>query len=180
MLFRAVEAKLISGVRVASNGPTVSHLQFADDTVIFCDANEEEVRNAKAIIWCFEAMSGLKVNFFKSGVIGVGVEENRVMPLADIMGCRVSSLPVSYLGMPFSVGYSSKALRNPVVERVEHRLTGWKAEYLSIGGRITLIQIVLSNLLIYHMSLFKCPVSIVNELEKLRMDFFVAREGIQE
>lgn len=56
-------------------------------TVIFCEVNEE-VRNVKAILWCFEAVSGLKVNFFKSEVVGVGVGEERVMLLADIMWCK--------------------------------------------------------------------------------------------
>lgn len=50
MLSRAVEAKLISGCRVAFGGLTVLHIQFVDDTVIFYEANEEEVRNVNAIM----------------------------------------------------------------------------------------------------------------------------------
>lgn len=56
MIYRAMEAHLISGFRPTVEGPTITHLQFADDIIIFCNANEEEVvRNVKAIILCFSA-----------------------------------------------------------------------------------------------------------------------------
>lgn len=57
------------------------------------------------------------------------------------------------------------------MERVERRLVGWKVKFLSIGGRIILIQAVLSNLPVYFMLLYRCPMSVVNRLEKLRRDF---------
>ena len=50
-------------------------------------------------------------------------------------------------------------------------LSIWKANYLSIGGRVTLIKFVLANLPVYFLSMFKCPVSIINLIEKLRQDF---------
>lgn len=64
---------------------------------------------------------GLKVNFSKSELIGVGAEEG-MLHLADIMGCKVGSLPASYLGLPLCVRSSSKALWNMVAERMERRL----------------------------------------------------------
>lgn len=56
MFSRAADAKLINGFKVASGGPIVLHLQFADDTTIFCAANEK-VRNVNAIMWCFDIVS---------------------------------------------------------------------------------------------------------------------------
>lgn len=58
------EANLICGFRSMSGGPLVTHLQFADDAIILCEAKEEEVRNEKVIMLCFEVVMGLKVNFF--------------------------------------------------------------------------------------------------------------------
>lgn len=43
----------------------VPHLQFADDTLIFYEVKEGQVRNMKTTLLCFEAVLGLKVNFFK-------------------------------------------------------------------------------------------------------------------
>lgn len=87
------------------------------------------------------------------------------------MGCKVISLSTSYLGLLLCVGKTSKALLNPVVERLEQRLASWKAKYLSSGSRISLIQSALADLPIYFMSIFKCPASIIKHLEKLRRDF---------
>lgn len=42
---------------------------------------------------------------------------------------------------------------------------------MSVGGRITLIQAVLSNLSVYNVSLFKCPMLVLNRLEKLQRNF---------
>lgn len=64
MLSKALEVNLICGFRFTSSGPLVTHLQFADDAIILCEAKEEEVRNVKAIMLCFEVVMGLKVNFF--------------------------------------------------------------------------------------------------------------------
>lgn len=122
MLLVAGEPNLISGFLPAASVPMVTRLQFADDTIIFCVAEKEQVKNAVAILRCFEAISGLKVNLGKSELIGVAVEESFLQYLARIMGCRVGSLPTSYLGLPLTTGSVSKSLWNPVVERVELNL----------------------------------------------------------
>lgn len=61
-----------------------------------------------------------------------------------------------------------------MVERVEQKLATWKAKYLSIGGRITLIKAAHANLPNYFMSIFRCPSSVVNRIGKLHCDFFMA------
>lgn len=99
------------------------------------------------------------------------MEKNVTSTLADLKGCKVGSLLRSYLGLPLCPGRVTKTLWIPVVERVEHKLASWKAKYLSLGGRITLIQLSLSNLLIYYMSFSKCRTSIVNRIERLERDF---------
>ena len=36
-----------------------------------CEPNEDQIKNVKAILLCFEVVSGLKINFFKSELIGI-------------------------------------------------------------------------------------------------------------
>ncbi|KAF5474331.1 hypothetical protein F2P56_006240 [Juglans regia] len=50
----------------------VSHLLFADETLIFCDAEQDQLRAMKVLLFCFEAASGLRVNFDKSELVPVG------------------------------------------------------------------------------------------------------------
>lgn len=60
------------------------------------------------------------------------------------------------LGFTFGGSSRTKRFWEVVLERCRKRLARWKANYLSFGGRITLIK-ALSNLLIYYLSLFKIP-----------------------
>ena len=86
----------------------------------------------------------------------------------DILECKVGSLPTTYLGLPLCSRMANKFLWNPVVERMEKKVTTWKANYLSLGGRMNLIRSALSSLPIYYMSICKCPASIANRIEKLQ------------
>lgn len=95
MISAATEANLISGFRPTRAAPRVSHLQFDDDTLLFYAAEEDQVKNAIAILRCYEAVSGLKVNLFKSALVGISVRPSLVTHLAKIMGCKVGSLPTS-------------------------------------------------------------------------------------
>ena len=122
------------GVNVARNTPSIKHLQFADETLIFCGENEEQIKNVKATLLFFEVVSGLKVNF-KSELNGIRTEKSKLLKYAKIFGCRVRDLPVSYLGLPLCLGSITKSMWNLVVERVERKLLAWKASYLSIGGK---------------------------------------------
>lgn len=72
MVSKAALADMVRGFKPAPHAPLISYLQFADDTIIFCKADEDQVKNVKTILLCFEAVSGMKVNFFKSELLGEG------------------------------------------------------------------------------------------------------------
>jgi hypothetical protein len=77
----------------------ISHLLFADDTLVFCRANPDHPRYLRVLFLCFEAVSGFKVNLAKSVLVLMGCVDN-VDGLAGILGCGVLSLPLKYLGLP--------------------------------------------------------------------------------
>ena len=55
----------------------ITHLQYADDTVVMVACDDESITNMKFLLYCFEWMSGLKINYHKSEVYVFGVEETR-------------------------------------------------------------------------------------------------------
>lgn len=89
LMSRAVDLGLIKGFRSSHSGPTVSHLQFANDTICFVDASSDQVANLKLISNFFECISGLKVNIAKSSMSGLGVDEIALNSFADNFGCKV-------------------------------------------------------------------------------------------
>ena len=119
---------------------------------------------------CFQAFTGLKVNVGKSEIVPIG-EVSNIQSLANILQCRVGSLPMIYLGMPLGSPYKTTAIWNPILERLEKKLSGWKRLYLSKGGRLTLLKSTLSSLPTYYLSLFTIPKAVVTRLEGIKRNF---------
>lgn len=78
--------------------------------------------------------------------------------LADILSCKTGSLPTTYLGLPLGASFKSSGIGNGVIEKMEKRLASWKMQYLSKGGRLTLINNVLDNIPTYDIIYFQYQV----------------------
>jgi hypothetical protein len=109
MLSRAGEAGIIQGVVPHLVDGGLSHLQYADDTVIFLQYSPENLRNIRLILSCYEAMSGMKINFEKSEIFTIGLTDEEQCLAANCLGCKIGAFPMKYLGMPVSSMKISKA-----------------------------------------------------------------------
>ncbi|KAJ0475516.1 putative RNA-directed DNA polymerase [Helianthus annuus] len=107
----------------------------------------------------------------KSSLYGVGVDDNQVQLMANMLGCARGSLPFKYLGLQVGANMNLTKNWDPVVEIFKRRLALWKANTISFGGRITLVSSVLNALPTYYFSLFKAPLGVIKKLEKLRREF---------
>ena len=126
MLNKAVYEGRLSGFSVrASSGRSlmVSHLLFADDTLIFCDANIDQILILRMVLIWFEAVSGLKVNLDKSELVAVGAVHNMDL-LVAVLGCKQGSLLMKYLGLPLGEKFKDKSIWNPILEKMERKLAG--------------------------------------------------------
>ncbi|GKE35216.1 RNA-directed DNA polymerase, eukaryota, reverse transcriptase zinc-binding domain protein [Tanacetum coccineum] len=86
--------------------------------------------------------------------------------------CEPGSFPFPYLGLPIGLNMSRILNWQVLVDHFKARMSGWKANLLSTGGRLTLIKSVLESLGIYYLSIFKVPEIVVKSLESLRVAFF--------
>ncbi|WKA01540.1 hypothetical protein VitviT2T_019818 [Vitis vinifera] len=91
--------------------------------------------------------------------------------LAVELGYRVGSLPSQYLGLPLGAPNRAPYMWDGVEERVRRRLALWKQQYISKGGRVTLIKSTLASMPIYQMSIFIMPKVVARRLEKVQRDF---------
>ena len=114
------------------------------------------------ILLCFEALSGLRANLEKGVIMSMG-EVETIDRLTDELGYRVRTLPSTYLGLPLGTRQSSVSVWEGNEEAFRRRFATWKIQYISKGGRLTLIRSTLSNLPIYLISLFKMPKSVVDD-----------------
>ncbi|WMV37643.1 hypothetical protein MTR67_031028 [Solanum verrucosum] len=91
--------------------------------------------------------------------------------LSQTLGGVIGTLPLVYLGMPSWAKSGSIDIWNPILEKCEKKLAKWRSQYLSLGGRLTLINFVLDALPTYMLSIFHIPQSIVQMLDKTRRNF---------
>ena len=156
----------------SANQVVVSHLQFADDTLLLGTKSWANVRSMRAALVIFELMSGLKVNFNKSLLVGVNITESWLSEAARVLGCKVGKIPFMYLGLP--IGGNPRRLKfwEPTVNRVKSRLSGWNRRFLSFDGRLILLKSVLNSLPVYALSFFKAPTGIISSIESLLNNFF--------
>ena len=87
----------------------MSHSLFADDTLVFCGVSKDQLLYLSWILMWFEAMSGLRINLDISELIPVGGVEN-AQALAANLGCKIGSLPSTYLGLPLGAHHRSVAV----------------------------------------------------------------------
>ncbi|KAL9690818.1 hypothetical protein QQ045_011229 [Rhodiola kirilowii] len=138
----------------------MTHLQFADDTVLFCRADMKEVHFLKMILHVFEGCSGLKINFGKSMCYGIGLKEEEVLSFAEVIGCPAGSFPMSYLGMQVGANPAKKQAWEPMLRRFKQKLGSWRSANLSMAG-----------LPLYYASIYKMPIGVAHELEKIQKQF---------
>jgi hypothetical protein len=80
----------------------ITHIQYADDTVIMIDGSVNSITNLKLVLYCFEWLTGLKINYHKSEVFGFGVSQVEKEELANMLNYVLGELPMKYLGIPVS------------------------------------------------------------------------------
>ena len=148
----------------------ISHLLFADDTLVFCkDEKDQMVYLSWILVW-FEAFYGLKINLEKSSILPMRRVGN-LEEQAEELGCLSGILPTTYLGLPLEAKHNSTTVWDGVEERFRKRLALWKRQYISKGGRVILIKSTLSNMPIYMMPLFRLLKGVKSGLEKIQRDF---------
>lgn len=145
----SVEKGIFKGINIPGNGPMISHLFYADDALFIGEWSWSNLKNLTRILRCFHASLGLKVNFFKSKVFGIGATSAETSNWANILGCEAGSLPFTYLGVP--IGANMNLVKNwkPIIDKFHSKFSSWKSKTLSFGGRLTLIKSVLGNLPAY-------------------------------
>ncbi|PNY17864.1 cysteine-rich receptor-like protein kinase, partial [Trifolium pratense] len=96
-----VERNMFTGYSVGAQNPvSVSHLQFADDTLLIGIKSWANVRTLRAVLVLFESMSGLKVNFSKSMLVGVNIHASWLHEAAFALCCKVGRMSFLYLSLP--------------------------------------------------------------------------------
>jgi hypothetical protein len=180
MVQKAQENVLFTGLisHIIPNGVVI--LQYADDTIIFLKHDMEEVVHMKLLLYLFEMLAGLKINFNKSEIFMINDEGNLGPMYADLFNYQVGLFPIKYLGVTVSPSRLKVSDWSPLVEKCGKMLDVWKRGTMCIAGRYTLMSSSLNNSPTYHMSVYLLPKTIIHKLEKSKGDSFGKEVELEE
>lgn len=146
-------------------------LQYADDTLIMLRGDVPAIRSLKSVLDSFSRATGLEINFHKSTFVPMHIPASEAACMAEILGCDIGSFPQTYLGLPLSPHKLRVSDYQPLICRVDSYLAGWKARLLSTGGRLTLVNAVLSSIPVYYMSSCLLPKTVIESIDGRRRSF---------
>ncbi|MCH80987.1 LINE-1 reverse transcriptase like [Trifolium medium] len=171
LMRKAVEIERFKPFRIGREGLPVSLLQYADDTLCIGEATVENLWTLKAVLRGFELASGLKVNFWKSSIIGVNVPNDFMAMAATFLNCRIGKTPFKYLGLPVGANPRLMSTWKPMLDVIRGRVGSWGNKYLSFGGRIVMVNAILNAIPIFYLSYLKMPVNVWKEVVKIQRKF---------
>lgn len=181
MLFNLVVDVLQQMIGIANgmiNSPIANKLtdsiiamQYADDTAIIAGTDVKILVTLKLVLRLFTAASGLKINYVKSSFVPINVHTNNLDLVTQVLSCKQVNFPVQYLGMPLMITNPGRPQFMPLIEKLEKQLEGWKGKLISRGGRLQLVNSVLSAIPIYFMACFRFPKWVLKRIDKIRRVF---------
>ena len=171
LLTRARELSIIDGIQLSNETEPISHLQYADDTILLVKNNEKSVRGVQYVLQLFQIISGLKVNFSKSVVYHPSNKIDKITSWAELLKCATGTIPFKYLGAWVGKRPSVQSFWDPMLLSIKSKLSSWKQSSLNFSGRVTLLQSCLDSIPSYWLGLHKVPSSVCNAIERFRRKF---------
>ncbi|MCH80548.1 ribonuclease H protein [Trifolium medium] len=159
---------LIKGTR---NYKIPSHSFYADDLLLFCKGHISGLKAIKDLFDKYALESGQVISNSKSTIYSGSISNGRLNSIVNLLNFNLGSLPFFYLGVPIFKGKPKSCHLQPVADRIKLKLSAWKASLLSIAGRVQLVRSVIQSMLIYSISLYSWPVTLLKDIEKCIRNF---------
>ncbi|GJR38164.1 hypothetical protein Tco_1213848 [Tanacetum coccineum] len=118
------------------------NLCFADDLFLFAYGDVDSASIIKEVLDEFKNASGLVPSLPKSTAYFCNVLNHVKLSILQVLPFDEGKLPVKYLGVPLVSSRLMVRDCNELVDKVHIRIQDWKNKFLSIAGRLQLIQSV--------------------------------------
>lgn len=149
----------------------ITHLQYADDTIIFLNMDDQSIIYTKFLLYCFENMSGLKINYQKTESFSMGCSKEETERVAQMFNRNIGCLPLKYLGVMVHNRHMTASDLNYVSIKVEKRVPTWQSVGLFAGGKMILVESCLSLVPNYTMGVYLLQEEIHHKMDTARAIF---------
>jgi hypothetical protein len=143
LLNYSVQSSSLMSIRVAPSSLMVSHLLYADDSLLLFKANRENSEEVRNVLNLYCTASRHQINLDKSSIhFAKGCSARVRSEIKTILNVQNEALSEKYLGMPTDVGSSVSGAFTYLKDRVWRKVQGWMEQSLSAGGKGVLIKAV--------------------------------------
>ncbi|XP_027152078.1 uncharacterized protein LOC113752144 [Coffea eugenioides] len=173
LLRKAEESSRIQGLKISRQGPELTHLFFADDSLIFCKADKQQATEIMNILKTYEAASGQMVNLDKSAVFfSRNMFSDQREEVRQALGGMNEAKQGKYLGLPMVISRTKDQIFGFVRENIKRRLQNWKSKFLSSAGKEVMLKSVAMAMPTYVMSCFKLSRKLCKDISALMANFW--------
>jgi hypothetical protein len=146
---------------------TLRYSMYAADAALFANPNRIELRHITEVLNLFDNCSKLRVNQNKTEIFPIRCDETLVTEVITDFPGKIGIFPGKYLGLPLHTRKLRRADVQPLIDKIDGRIPGWKGKLLSTAGRETLVKSVLTAQPIYHLMFFPVQKWLLQQIDKM-------------
>jgi hypothetical protein len=127
------------------------------------------VEKIKWIFYVFQGIFGLQINFSKTELIPLNISSADANFYCNILqSYQIFESLVTLKKL-------NKEAWLTLINTFQCRLDSWKDKFLSMGGRLVMLNSVLSSLSLYFLSIYRIPKWVLVKIDRLKRNFLWAR-----
>jgi hypothetical protein len=157
ILAKTAKAGLIRGLCSDVCPGGVILLQYEDDTILFVDDDVSLASNLKYVLTCFEQASGVQINYNKSELIPLGMEDHEIEAFTQVFCCSRGKFPIKYSGVPLHFKKLKRDDLQPLINKTLQKIACLRGKLFSYRARVLLVKTCLASIHVYLLSFFKFP-----------------------
>ena len=156
LLSKSVNDGSLRGVTICHGAPVISHLLFADDTLLFFEASGQQADIVKGLLNTYSSATGQLINPEKCSILfSRNCNVSVVEEINNILEVQQQVSEPKYLGLLVPEGRVHKGQFETLQDRLRKRLIDWSEQYVSVGNKEILIKAVAQTILAYVMRMFR-------------------------